>query len=325
MFMAFFSRGKKMAKTKLMAMLAALLVTASGVATAQTSYKIGYLPSTVGQALTQAWRVGIENAIKGKPNVALQSLDAQMKAETQVTMMDDFINQGYNAIILQPIDAAALTASVKKAESKGIPVITLNTDTMLPHAAVVTMDDEGAGYLVGENIGKSLGGKGNVAILQSPPGAQAGIEREKGFRNAMSKLYPNIKIVGAQNAAWNKDKAIEIMNSFLQVNKELDAVFAVNDNMAEGAMIAAEAAGRLQKVKIWGFNGQKSTLALIEQGKITGTAYTNAYNQGATAAKQALDLLTGAKTKGAKTEVITIPPFAATKDTVGQIKAEDRW
>ena len=323
--MAFFSRGKKMAKTKLMAMLAALLVTASGVATAQTSYKIGYLPSTVGQALTQAWRVGIENAIKGKPNVTLQSLDAQMKAETQVTMMDDFINQGYNAIILQPIDAAALTASVKKAESKGIPVITLNTDTMLPHAAVVTMDDEGAGYLVGENIGKSIGGKGNVAILQSPPGAQAGIEREKGFRNAMTKLYPNIKIVGAQNAAWNKDKAIEIMNSFLQVNKELDAVFAVNDNMAEGAMIAAEAAGRLQKVKIWGFNGQKSTLALIEQGKITGTAYTNAYNQGATAAKHALDLLTGAKTKGAKTEVITIAPFAATKDTVGQIKAEDRW
>ena len=104
-----------MAKTKLMAMLTALLVTASGAVTAQTSYKIGYLPSTVGQALTQAWRVGIENALKDQKNVTLQSLDAQMKAEIQVTMMDDFINQGYNAIILQPIDAAALTASVKKA------------------------------------------------------------------------------------------------------------------------------------------------------------------------------------------------------------------
>ena len=115
------------------------------------------------------------------------------------------------------------------------------------------------------------------------------------------------------------------MNSFLQVNKELDAVFAVNDNMAEGAMIAAEAAGRLGKIQIWGFNGQKSTLALIEQGKITGTAYTNAYNQGATAAQYALDLLNGTKKKGAKTEVITVPPFAATKATVAQIKPEDRW
>ena len=314
-----------MAKAKWMATFIALFVMASGIVNAQTSYKIGYLPSTVGQALTQAWRVGIESTLKGQSNVSMQSLDAQMKAEIQVTMMDDFINQGYNAIILQPIDAAALTASVKKAEGKGIPVITLNTDTMLPHAACVTMDDTGAGYMVGESIGKSLGGKGNVAILQSPPGAQAGVEREKGFRAAMGKLYPNIKIVGAQNAQWNKDKAIEIMNSFLQVNKQLDAVFAVNDNMAEGAMIAAEAAGRLGQIKIWGFNGQKSTLALIEQGKLTGTAYTNAYNQGATAAKYAMDLLTGTKKKAAATEVIKIPPFAATKDTVAQIKAEDRW
>ena len=313
-----------MSKAKWVATMVAAVGMACSVANAQTTYKIGYLPSTVGQALTQAWRVGAENALKGQP-ATLQSLDAQMKAETQVSMMDDFINQGYNAIILQPIDAAALTASVKKAEGKGIPVITLNTDTMLPHAACVTMDDTGSGYLVGESIGKSLNGKGNVAILQSPPGAQAGVEREKGFRAAIGKLYPNIKIVGAQNAAWNKDKAIEIMNSFLQVNKDLDAVFAVNDNMAEGAMIAAEAAGRLNQIKIWGFNGQKSTLALIEQGKITGTAYTNAFNQGATAAKYALELLTGAKKKGAKTDVVIVPPFAATKDSVAQIKAEDRW
>jgi len=312
-----------MAKAKWMVTAAALLGLACGAASAQT--KIGYLPSTVGQALTQAWKTGIENTIKGQQNVSFQALDAQMKAEIQVTMMDDFINQGYNAIILQPIDAAALTASVKKAEGKGIPVITLNTDTKLPHAACVTMDDEGAGYMVGEQIGKALGGKGNVAIIQSPPGAQAGVEREKGFRAAMAKLFPEIKIVGAQNAAWNKDKAIEVMNSFLQVNKQLDAVFAVNDNMAEGAMIAAEAAGRLNQVKIWGFNGQKSTLALIEQGKVTGTAYTNAYDQGATAAKYALDLLSGAKKKGDKTEIITVPPFAATKDTVAQIKPEQRW
>lgn len=179
--------------------------------------------------------------------------------------------------------------------------------------------------MVGEQIGKALGGKGNVAIIQSPPGAQAGVEREKGFRTAMAKLFPEIKIVGAQNAAWNKDKSIEVMNSFLQVNKQLDAVFAVNDNMAEGAMIAAEAAGRLNQIKIWGFNGQKSTLVLIEQGKITGTAYTNAYDQGATAAKYALDLLSGAKKKGDKTDIVTIPPFAATKESVAQIKPEQRW
>lgn len=315
-----------MALKKWKAILTALCVTAGGVALqAQPRYKLGYLPSTIGQALTQAWKGGIERTLKGHPEIAMQALDAQMKAEIQVTMMDDFINQGYNAIIIQPIDAAALTASVRKAEQKGIFVVTLNTDTLLPHSACVTMDDYRAGEMVGENLGKSLKGQGNVAIIQSPPGAQAGIDREKGFRAVMGKEFPGIRIVGAQNGLWNKDKAIEVMNSFLQVNQKLDGVFAVNDNMAEGAMLAAESAGRLGQVQIWGFNGQKSTLALIEQGKITGTAYTNAYNQGATAAKCAIDLLTGARKKGAQTDYVRIPPFAATKGTVAQIKPEDRW
>jgi len=315
-----------MPQAKWKGILASLCLLAGGGALrAQAAFKVGYLPSTVGQALTQAWKAGMEATYKGKANVTMQSLDAQMKAEIQVSMMDDFINQGYNAIILQPIDAAALTASVKKAEGKGIPVITLNTDTLLPHAACVTMDDFGAGALIAQTLGKSLNGKGNLAIIQSPPGAQAGINREKGFRAVIAKDFPGIRIVGAQNGAWNKDKAIEVMNSFLQVNKELDGVFAVNDNMAEGAMIAAESAGRLAQIRIWGFNGQKSTLALIEQGKLTGTAYTNAYSQGATAAKYALDLLTGARKKGAATDIVTIPPFAAMKDTVARIKPEDRW
>ncbi len=312
-------------KARLTTILATTVFLLAGLSLgAQTSYKIGYLPSTVGQALTKAWGMGIEKTLKAE-GAQVQSLDAQMKAEIQVSMMDDFINQGYNLIILQPIDAAALTASVKKAESKGIPVITLNTDTLAPHLACVTMDDYGAGYAVGDAIGKQLAGKGNVALIQSPPGALAGVEREKGFRDVMKKTYPGIKIVGAQNGEWNKDKAIAIMNSFLQVNKDLDAVFAVNDNMAEGAAIAADSAGRLKDVKIWGFNGQKSTLVQIEQGKVTGTAYTNAYDQGAAAAKLALETLKAGVKPATKTLVVTIKPFLATAETVSQITADNRW
>ena len=81
----------------------------------------------------------------------------------------------------------------------------------------------------------------------------------------------------------------------------------------------------IQSKKVWIADQFISAAVELEQGKITGTAYTNAYNQGATAAKYAMDLLTGAKKKSAKTEIIKVPPFAATKDTVAQIKPEDRW
>jgi ABC-type sugar transport system substrate-binding protein len=311
-------------KSRFLVLILCIVVASLG---AQT-FKIGYLPDSIGQPNTNAWQVGMMRVFSKYPDVKVQSLDAQLSAQTQVSMMDDLINQQYNAIVLQPHDAAALSASVRNAESKGIIVITLNTATIQIHTASVQMADISAGYLVGEEMGKQLDGKGNVAIIESPPGATLGVNREKGFRMAMAKLYPDIKIVGAQVAeGWKKENAINIMNSFLQSNQKLDGVFAVNDNMAEGAMIAAESAGRLSQIKIWGANGQKSTLALIEQGKIAGTAYNNCFAQGSLVATMLMDRLTKGlgPSKTGKTEITQIKPFAATKETVSQISSQDRW
>jgi len=308
-------------------MVLALTVLVGVSAMAQT-YKVAYIPQSIGQPNTNAWLEGMMRVFRQYPNVKVQSFDAQLKAELQVSFMDDVINQKYDFIVLQAMDAAALSASVKAAEAKGIPVITVNLATIQKHTASVQMADISAGYAVGKEMGKQLGGKGNVVIIQSPPGAILGVNREKGFRQALAELYPAIKIVGAQSAeGWKKEIAITIMNSFLQANKQLDGVFAVNDNMAEGAMIAAESAGRLSQIKIWGANGQKSTLALIEQGKLAGTAYNNSFEQGSMIANMAMEIMTKklGPSKDKETKIIQIPPFAATFETVKQIKAEDRW
>jgi ABC-type sugar transport system substrate-binding protein len=308
--------------------VAALLCLAMAASVGAQSYKIAYIPTSIGQPNTNAWLEGMMRVLRKYPNVKVQSFDPQLKAELQVSYIDDVINQKYDAIVLQAQDAAALSASVKAAEAAGIPVITVNLATLQKHTASVQMADVSAGYLVGKEMGRQLGGKGNVAIIQSPPGALLGVNREKGFRQAIAELYPNIKIVGAQSAeGWKKEIAITIMNSFLQANKQLDGVFAVNDNMAEGAMIAAEAAGRLAQIKIWGANGQKSTLALIEQGKLAGTAYNNCFAQGTLIAEMLMERLTKklGPAKDAATNVIQIPPFAAMFETVKQIAPEDRW
>lgn len=317
-----------MKRTRIIAAILGLLIVMSAGAQAAKTWKVAYIPTSVGQPNTNAWLEGMMRVFRKYPNIKVQSFDPQLKAELQVSFMDDVINQKYDAIVLQAQDAAALSASVRAAEAKGIPVITVNLATLQKHTASVQMADISAGYLVGKEMGRQIGGKGNVAIIQSPPGALLGVNREKGFRQAIAELYPNIKIVGAQSAeGWKKEIAITIMNSFLQTNKQLDGVFAVNDNMAEGAMIAAEAAGRLKEVKIWGANGQKSTLALIEQGKIAGTAYNNSFEQGSLIAKMVLERLEKnlGPSKAAETDIIQIPPFAATFETVKQIDPEDRW
>ncbi len=302
---------------------------AGGKATdAAKTYQIAYIPTSIGQPNTNAWLEGMMRVFKNQANIKVQSFDPQLRADMQVTFMDDVINQKYDAIVLQPQDAAALSAAVKMAESKGIFVITLNTATIQAHTASVQMADIDAGYAVAMEMGKQLGGKGNVVIIQSPPGAILGVNREKGFRQGIEEKFPGIKIVGAQSAeGWKKEIAITIMNSFLQANSQLDGVFAVNDNMAEGAMIAAEAAGRLDKIKVWGANGQKSTLAFIEQGKMAGTAYNNSFDQGTLVANMIMERFEKnlGPAKVDATPITRIPPFIATKETVANIKAEDRW
>ncbi|MDH7483685.1 MAG: sugar ABC transporter substrate-binding protein [Spirochaetales bacterium] len=317
-----------MSRRQILAVLLCALIAVSIGAQSTKTYKIAYIPTSIGQPNTNAWLEGMMRVFRKYPNVKVQSFDPQLRADLQVSFIDDVINQKYDAIVLQAQDAAALSASVKAAESKGIIVITVNLAVYQKHTASVQMADISAGYLVGKEMGKQLGGKGNVAIIQSPPGALLGVNREKGFRQAMAELYPDIKIVAAQSAeGWKKEIAITIMNSFLQSFKQLDGVFAVNDNMAEGAMIAAEAAGRLNQIKIWGANGQKSTLELIEKGKIAGTAYNNCFAQGSLIAEMLMERLTkglGPSTDP-ETKIIQIPPFAATIETVKQIPPEDRW
>jgi ABC-type sugar transport system, periplasmic component len=287
--------------------------------------KVAYLPDNIGDTVGAAWGVGIKREFAYFPNIAYQVFDGKLSAETQTQIMKDLVNQKYDCIILQAHDAAALATSVKEAEGAGIPVINLNLDAQTPHTCLVAMVDYEAGYIVAEQIAKGLGAAGgNVVIIQAPPGASRGINVEAGFRDGL-KEHSNVTILGAQNGEWLTEKGNEVMRDFLTKYPKIDAVFAINDAMAEGASQAIAAAGR--KMIIWGADGEKKALQYIEQGKLTGTIYTNCFDQGATAARMALYAI-GAQIDGSKfasTPVIKMAPVVATKETVASIAEKDRW
>jgi ribose transport system substrate-binding protein len=291
--------------------------------------KVGFVPNVIGDSVAAAWGEGIKKELSVFPNVKYQAFDGKASAETQVTIMKDLINQKYDCIILQANDAAALAGTVKDAEAAGIPVITLNLDADTPHAGLVAMVDYEAGSLVADQIAQSIGDKaGNVVIIQAPPGATRGINVEKGFKDGIAK-HSNIKILDAQNGEWLTEKGNEVMRDFLTKYPKIDGVFAINDAMAEGASQAIEAAGRLNEMVIWGADGEKKALEYIEKGKLTGTIYTNCYDQGATAARLALYMVGAAgqadSSKYAKTPVVKMAPIVVTKDTVSTISANIRW
>lgn len=288
--------------------------------------KIAFVPNVIGDSVAAAWGDGAERELSVFDNVTFQRFDGEASTETQVQIMSDLVNQQYDAIILQAADSAALAGAVQQAEAAGIPVITLNLDADTPHAGLIAMVDYEAGELVAQNMAESMGGEGNVVIIQATAGATRGENLEAGFRDKM-KEYPGVTILDAQSAEWLTEKANVVMNDFLTKYPQIDGVFCHNDAMAEGASQAAEAAGRLDGMKIWGTDGEAKALEYIENGKMSGTIYTNCYDQGATAARLAMYLIGSDANSSSysQTPVIKMAPIVATPETVSQIGENIRW
>ena len=288
--------------------------------------KIGFIIDNIGHPVGNAWRIGVEEEAKAYPNITVQSFDGKSSAETEIQQMTDLINQEYDGIFLQATDSAALAASVREAEEAGIPVITLNLDADTPHTALVAMVDYEAGRMVANAIAEKIGGKGNVVVIQATPGASRGINLEAGFEDAL-KDYPEITLLDKQSGDWLTEKANEVMRDFMTKYEKIDGVFCANDAMAEGASQAAEAMGRLSEMQIWGADGEAKALEYIEQGKMTGTIYTNCFDQGKTAFRLMLYALAAdiQPSEYLETPVVKMGPIVATQETLDQIPENIRW
>lgn len=316
---------------------AAVTETAAGQAAAPASnkvkkdpytedIKIAYIAHDLSTPNNQAWLEGIQRECASWDNITVQAFNGESSAETQVKIMSDVINQKYDAIILQCSDGTALAPSVDDAEKAGIPVITLNLDAYTTHSALVMAVDYDAGRMIADEMAKELNEQGNVVIIQGVAGLTRTDNLEKGFRDTIA-AYPNIKVVDAQSASFEKETAITVMNSFLQNYDQIDGVFCINDAMAEGAALAVQSAGRKGEMVIWGADGESDALAMIETGDMTGTIYTNSWDQGSTAAKMAL-LMIGSEYDSVvltETPEVIMEPVIVTIDTVGSIAPEDRW
>ena len=233
---------------------------------------------------------------------------------------------GCQAIILQCSDGTALASAVDDVEAAGVPVITLNLDAYTTHSALVMAVDYDAGRMAAEGMAKQMGEKGNVVIIEGVAGLTRTDNLEKGFKDTIAK-YPDIKVLDAQAANFEKETATTVMNSFLQNYSDINGVFAINDAMAEGAALAVESAGKTGQMYIWGADGEKDALAMIENGQMAGTIYTNSWDQGSTAAKIALMLINSeySYTSLTATPQVIMECTVVTPETVGTIAEADRW
>ena len=186
-------------------------------------------------------------ALGDKDNVQITTLDCGSNASKQITQVENFIQTGVDAIVIQCSDPNAMKTVLKKARDKGIKVLAWDDDLGDSDDAAWLIKNYDLGTLIGEAAAKwindKLGGNAEVAILNYPSLAIL-VERAKGITDALAKNAPNAKIV-ATSSAINTTQGMSATETILQAHPNVKAIVCIGDGGAVGAAEAVKGAGKL--------------------------------------------------------------------------------
>ncbi|KAA5547255.1 D-ribose ABC transporter substrate-binding protein [Roseiconus nitratireducens] len=222
--------------------------------------------------------------------------DSQNDTAKEAAHFDNVIAAGYTAIIFNPTDADGSIANVKRAKEAGIPVFCIDREINSTDAATAQLlSDNYSGCVeLGKYFVESVGEEGSYVELLGLVGDNNTWNRSKGFHSVVDR-YPGLKMVAQQSADFDRNKAMEVMESILQSQDDLDAVFCGNDAMAMGAYQALLAAGKADQVRVFGYDGSDDVVTSISQGKIAATVMQYPKVMARTAAEYAHEYLANGK------------------------------
>jgi inositol transport system substrate-binding protein len=212
--------------------------------------------------------------------VKVVMVDAQSDVQKQFSQVENFVAQKVDAIILNPCELEASTPAVDYVKKAGIPLVLVNQTTKSVGDSYIGSNDFEAGRIAMEAIAKKLNGQGGVLMLHGIMGTSAQLQREAGAREVFAK-YPGLKLVDHQTASWDRAKAMALTENWIQAHKgKFSAVFAHNDEMAMGALLALERAGLKKDVYVIGIDAIAQALSAVKEGRLDATVFQDAVGQG---------------------------------------------
>jgi len=243
------------------------------------------------------------NEEAAKLGYKLVVMDGDFDTNKQTSQVQDFITQKVDAIIIAPASSAGISNATDLAKKAGIPVFTIDTASDGEVVAHVATDNFEGGKMAAAYLGKLLNGKGKVGIITYSE-IESCVNRENGFKEVMAKDFPEIKIVDVQNCSGSAEKAASLTQDMLLKYPDLDAIFAVGDPFAIGALSAIESAKR--DITLIGFDGNPEGVAEIKKG---GLWKADIAQDPHAIAKTALELIQK-NLAGEKVEAVNyIPPY----------------
>lgn len=244
-------------------------------------------PVTVGFAQTgaeSAWRTANTNSLKSeaeKRGIVLKFADGQSKQENQIRALRSFIAQGVDAIVLAPIVTTGWDPVLREARRAKIPVIIMDrkieTSDETLYTSFIGSDFYKEGAMAADWLATHAGDRTKIVELQGEPGSAAANERRRAFADALAK-HPQFQMLDSQTGNFRRAEGKQVMEALLKKHgREIQILYAHNDDMALGAIQAIEEAGLKPgtDILIVSIDAIKEAVTAVAEGKINCTVECN--------------------------------------------------
>jgi len=232
--------------------------------------------------------------------------------EQQIQVVEGFVSQGVNGIVLAPLDSKALVRPVEEARKAGIPTAII--DSALESNQITSFaatDNRRGGNLAAERLGELLGDKGKVIMLRYLEGSASTTDREEGFLEVMKSKYPGIELISTdQYAGATRDSAKRTSENLLQrFGDQVTGVFASNEPATTGMLLALQDINKAGKITFVGFDSSPQFVDAMKNKQMQGIVVQNPFAIGELGVKAIVDTLLGKPVeKRIDTGVIMITP-----------------
>lgn len=237
--------------------------TATNTDPSAKKFKIGISIPAADHSWTGGVKYWADDEAKKHPEVEFDIQTADT-ADKQITQLQAMATKHVDAVVVLAMESATLTPIAKKLKEQGIFIVNVDRGFTDPAIAdiFVAGDNKKFGEMSAEFMGKKLNGKGNILVLEGIT-CTVNTDRVTTFNSVLKAKYPGVHVLASQGADWNQQKAQDKMTTMLTTYKQVDAIWAQDDDMALGVEKALKAAGRDKGIWILGGAGMKDIVKRV--------------------------------------------------------------
>ncbi len=216
--------------------------------------------------------------------------------EQQIQVVEGFVSQGVDGIVLAPLDNHALVRPVEEARRAGVPTVIIDSGLESTQIATfVATDNRKGGSLAADRMGELLNGKGKVLLLRYMEGSASTQDREAGFVERLKEKYPGIELISSgQYAGATRDTAKRASENLLtSFADQVQGIFTPNESSTAGMLLALQDINKAGKITFVGFDASDTFIEAMKAKQLHGIVVQNPFNMGYLGVRSMVDVLQG--------------------------------